>query len=120
MTAKTSTRIFKDDDFQTVGIAMELRNDEGFTTKSLHAGIISHPGLYVKETNQDYTAEFCEMCELIAEKQVLKQFEGKFFDIALKALGQEKLDGVGFDFSEIRKALEKNNARFDEIINSIR
>lgn len=120
MTAKMTTRIYKDDDFNTVGISMELRNSEDLTTMSLLSGYVSRPGLYIKETTADYYTQFVELNNLFEKKDTLKKFESRFFDIAVKALGEKALDGVGFDFSTIRKEIEDCEARIGEIINSIR
>lgn len=115
-----TTRIYKDDDFNTVGISMELRNSEDLTTMSFHSGYISRPGLYIKETTADYCTQFVELNNLVEKKETLKKFESHFFDIAVKALGEDAINGVGFDFSAIRKEIEACEIRIEEIIGSIR
>lgn len=108
------TTIFKNDEFKTVGLAISCGR------LGYHWGVISSPYTYQKTVTGKYYEEFVELYDLTTQKDLLKQFEHRFFDIAAATLGYDAIDGKGFNFEEERKKLAKIEARIDEIVYSIK
>lgn len=111
---KISTTIFKNDEFQTVGLSISCGR------LGYHWGIISSPYTYQKTVTGKYYEEFAELYELTTRKTMIKDFEHRFFDIAAATLGYEALQDKGFNFQKEHDELAKIEARIDEIVFSIK
>lgn len=111
------TTIIKDDNFNTVGVEMVSPTGHSVYYYGISAAA---PSYYKKEVFDRYFDEYLELSTLLAEKEALKKCESQFFDIALKALGEKVVSGVGFDFSVWCKRIAEIEARELEIVNSIK
>lgn len=111
--AQIQTTIFKNDDFKTVGLYISCGR------LAFHWGIISSPYTYQKTVTGSYYEEFVELYELVGKKEMLKNFEHRFFDISFATLG-DYINEKSFNFKKEHDELARIEARIEEIISSIK
>lgn len=77
------------------------------------------PYTYRKTVTGSYYEEFVELYELIGKREMLKNFEHRFFDISFATLG-DYINEKSFNFKKEHDELARIEARIEEIISGIK